>query len=120
MVPRDSNHIVADWASRGFYAGMLEAGITILLYEASMIHAKTATVDGIWSTVGTANIDRLSLGFNYESNVVVVDRDFAARMEEIFAIDAEQSERVESPRWQDRHGLARMVERLLVPLRPLL
>ncbi|MFB1426779.1 phosphatidylserine/phosphatidylglycerophosphate/cardiolipin synthase family protein [Micrococcus endophyticus] len=120
MVPLDSNHIVADWASRGFYAEMLEAGITILLYKASMIHAKTATVDGIWSTVGTANIDRLSLGFNYESNVVVVDRDFAARMEEIFAIDAEQSERVESPRWQDRHGVARMVERLLVPLRPLL
>lgn len=120
MVPQDSNHIVADWASRGFFGPMLEAGITILLYKASMIHAKTATVDGIWSTVGSANIDRLSLGFNYESNVVVVDRDFAARMEEIFARDAEQSERIDTPRWEDRHGFARVVETLLVPLRPLL
>lgn len=120
MVPEESNHIVADWASRGYFAAMLEAGITILLYKASMIHAKTATVDGIWSTVGSANIDRLSLGFNYESNVVVVDRDFAARMEEIFALDAQQSERIDSPRWEDRHGLARVVETLLVPLRPLL
>ncbi|KFC51810.1 hypothetical protein GY12_18720 [Micrococcus luteus] len=99
---------------------MLEAGITILLYKASMIHAKTATVDGVWSTVGSANIDRLSLGYNYESNVVVVDRDFAARMEEIFALDAQQAVRIDTPRWEDRHGLARVVEALLVPLRPLL
>ena len=120
MVPEDSNHIVADWASRGFFGKMLEAGITILLYRASMIHAKTATVDGIWSTVGSANVDRLSLGFNYESNVVVVDRDFAARMEEIFALDAQRAVRIDTPRWEDRHGLARVVEALLVPLRPLL
>ena len=120
MVPEDSNHIVADWASRGFFGKMLEAGITILLYRASMIHAKTATVDGIWSTVGSANVDRLSLGFNYESNVVVVDRDFAARMEEIFALDAQRAVRIDTPRWKDRHRLARVVEALLVPLRPLL
>ncbi|MDO5633590.1 MAG: phosphatidylserine/phosphatidylglycerophosphate/cardiolipin synthase family protein [Micrococcus sp.] len=120
MVPKDSNHIVADWVSRGFYAQMLESGITILLYEASMIHAKTATIDGEWSTVGTANIDRLSLGFNYETNLVVVDRDFAARMEEIFTSDAGHSQKITTPRWEDRHGLARVVETLLVPLRPLL
>ncbi|CAM3795168.1 phosphatidylserine/phosphatidylglycerophosphate/cardiolipin synthase family protein [Micrococcus flavus] len=120
MVPKDSNHVVSDWVSRGFYTEMLEAGITILLYAGGMIHAKTATVDGVWSTVGTANIDRLSLSFNYETNVVVVDPDFAARMEEIFRADAQHAERVESPRWGDRHGLARVVETLLVPLRPLL
>ncbi|MFP3340635.1 phosphatidylserine/phosphatidylglycerophosphate/cardiolipin synthase family protein, partial [Micrococcus sp. SIMBA_131] len=51
-VPEDSNHSVADWASRGFFGKMLEAVITILLYSASIIHAKTATVGGIWSTVG--------------------------------------------------------------------
>lgn len=120
MLPKDSNHVVADWVSRGFYAEMLEAGITILLYKASMIHAKTATVDGIWSTVGTANIDRLSLGFNYETNLSVVSADFAARMEEVFAADAAHCDAVTSPRWRDRHGMARVVETLLKPLRPLL
>ena len=120
MVPKDSNHIVADWVSRGFYAELLEAGITILLYKACMIHAKTATVDGQWSTVGTANIDRLSLGYNYETNIGVLDPEFAAQMERIFAADARHCERVDHPRWEDRHGLARVIETLLRPLRPLL
>nr|WP_278259694.1 phospholipase D-like domain-containing protein [Nocardioides convexus] len=42
-----------------------------------MVHAKTATVDGNWSTVGTANIDRLSLSGNFEINVEVIDEEFA-------------------------------------------
>lgn len=120
LVPKDSNHVVADWVSRGFYSEMLDAGITILLYAAGMIHAKTATIDGRWATVGTANIDRLSLSFNYETNVSVVDRDFAARMEDVFRADAAWSERIHPPRWKGRHGLARVVEKLLVPLRPLM
>ena len=120
MIPKDSNHVVADWVSRGFYAEMLDAGITVVLYAAGMIHAKTATIDGEWSTVGTANIDRLSLSFNYETNLSVVDRDFAARMEEIFAADSAVSEVLTGARWKDRHGMARVVETLMRPLRPLL
>jgi len=120
MLPKDSNHVVADWVSRGFFGEMLDAGVTILLYKASMIHAKTATVDGVWATVGTANIDRLSLGFNYETNLSVVGEDFAARMEEVFASDAAHCDVVTSPAWAGRHGMARVIETALVPLRPLL
>lgn len=120
MVPKDSNHIVADWASRGFTAEMLEAGITVLLYRAGMIHAKTATIDGEWSTVGTANIDRLSLGYNYETNLEVVDPDFAARMEEIFASDRAHCDAVDPHRWRERHKGSQVIETLIAPLRPLL
>ena len=120
MVPKDSNHILADWVSRGFYGQLLEAGVTILLYAAAMIHAKTATIDGVWSTVGTANLDRLSLSFNYETNVEIVNEDFAAQMEKIFRADMEHCETLTSPRWRDRHPMARVAEVLLVPLRPLL
>ena len=49
-----------------------------------MVHAKTATIDGTWSTVGTANIDRLSLQGNYEINVEVIDAALAEQLEEIF------------------------------------
>lgn len=120
MVPKDSNHILADWVSRGFYGEMLDSGISILLYAACMIHAKTATIDGIWSTVGTANIDRLSLSFNYETNVEIIDPAFAAEMEKVFRADSEHCEELTSPRWRDRHPMARVAEVLLVPLRPLL
>ncbi|WP_016997606.1 phosphatidylserine/phosphatidylglycerophosphate/cardiolipin synthase family protein [Kocuria atrinae] len=120
MVPKDSNHILADWVSRGFYGQLLDAGVTILLYAASMIHAKTATIDGEWSTVGTANIDRLSLSFNYETNVEIVDPDFAAEMEKVFKADTEHCEILSSPRWRDRHPMARFAETVLIPLRPIL
>lgn len=120
MVPKESNHVVADWASRGFYGQLLEAGITLLLYSSSMMHAKTATIDGEWSTIGTANIDRLSLSFSYETNVEVIDRGFAAEMEEVFAADAQHCEVLTSPQWRDRHPMARVAEAALVPLRPLL
>ena len=120
MVPKDSNHILADWVSRGFYGQLLEGGVTILLYAACMIHAKTATIDGEWSTVGTANIDRLSLSFNYETNVEIVDPDFAAEMEKVFLADYEHCEELSSPQWRDRHPMARVAETILVPLRPFL
>nr|WP_314316036.1 phospholipase D-like domain-containing protein [Kocuria rhizophila] len=120
MVPKDSNHILADWVSRGFYGQLLRGGVTILLYAASMIHSKTATIDGEWSTVGTANLDRLSLSFNYETNVEIVDPDFAAQMEKVFLADSEHCEELTSPRWRERHPMARVAEVLLVPLRPLL
>ncbi|APX32034.1 cardiolipin synthase B [Brachybacterium sp. P6-10-X1] len=120
MLPKDSNHVVADWVSRGFYGQMLDAGITILLYSAAMIHAKTATVDGYWSTVGTANLDRLSLSFNYETNVAISDQGFATEIEKIFVADSEHCEELTSPRWRDRHPMARVAEAILAPLGPLL
>ncbi|MHA7220705.1 phospholipase D-like domain-containing protein, partial [Arthrobacter sp. MDT1-48-3] len=120
IVPQDSNHILADWLSRGFYSSLLEAGITVLQYRNAMIHAKTATIDGQWSIVGTANIDRLSLRFNYETNLEIQDEGFAADMEKIFAIDRDNSTRVELEEWTKRHPAARFAETVLVPLRPLL
>jgi cardiolipin synthase A/B len=61
IVPRVSNHVVTDWLSRGFYGDLLRAGVEIHRYVDHMVHAKTATIDGEWTTIGTANIDRLSL-----------------------------------------------------------
>lgn len=120
IVPENSNHILADWLSRGFYSSLLREGITVLRYRDAMIHAKTATIDGQWSIVGTANIDRLSLRFNYETNLEIQDEGFAADMEHIFATDRDNSTRVELEEWSNRHPAARFAEAVLVPLRPLL
>ena len=64
---------MADWLSRGYYGEMLAAGVRIFRFQGAMVHAKTSTIDGRWSTVGTANIDRLSMTGNYEVNVEFVD-----------------------------------------------
>jgi cardiolipin synthase len=85
-----------------------------------MIHAKTATIDGAWSTVGTANLDRLSLAGNYEINVELYDADFAADMEHVFSIDLTNAFELTLERWQGRSRLLWASEKILSPLRPLL
>jgi cardiolipin synthase len=85
-----------------------------------MVHAKTATIDGQWSTIGTANIDRLSLLGNYEINMEAFNRDVATQMEEIFAIDSTNTVELTLEGWERRHAMVKFSEAVLTPLRPLL
>jgi cardiolipin synthase A/B len=120
LIPEASNHVLADWLSRGFYTALLRAGVRILLYQNAMIHAKTATVDGEWSIVGTANLDRLSLTGNYEIGVEIFDTDLAGDLEQIFRVDSSNTRVLTLEEWGSRHIAARFSEAVLAPLRPLL
>ncbi|GAA2098144.1 phospholipase D-like domain-containing protein [Microlunatus panaciterrae] len=120
IVPAESNHIVADWLSRGYYSQLLRGGIRLFLYQGAMVHAKTATIDGQWSTIGTANIDRLSLTGNYEINMEVFDRDVARQMEHIFEVDLSNTIELTLEKWHARHAMVKFSETVLTPLRPLL
>jgi cardiolipin synthase A/B len=120
LLPLKSNHIVADWISRGYFSQLLEAGVRVLRYRDAMVHAKTATVDGTWSTVGTANIDRLSLQGNYEINVEVIDESLAKALEEIFILDEANCLPLTRGEWEARDLHRKFTEYVLAPLRPLL
>lgn len=119
LLPHRSNHVTADWLARRHFHELLRAGVRIFWYKHIMIHSKTATMDGIWSTVGTANIDRLSLLGNYETNLEVYDERFAAQMESMFALDKTNAEELTLEEWESRPLLARFVEQALASLRPL-
>ncbi len=120
LLPLKSNHIVADWISRGYYSQLLAAGVRILRYRDAMVHAKTSTIDGQWTTVGTANVDRLSLTGNYEINVELIDDKMAALMEKIFAIDESNCLEITREEWEARDLHRKFTEFVLAPLRPLL
>lgn len=120
LLPLKSNHIVADWISRGYFTQLLDSGVRIFRYKDAMVHAKTATVDGTWTTVGTANIDRLSLQGNYEINVEVIDEQLAKRLEEVFATDESNCLELTSGEWEARDLHRKFTEYFLAPLRPLL
>ncbi len=120
LLPHKSNHIVPDWISRGYYAQFLSGGIRIFRYQNAMVHAKTATIDGRWTTVGTANIDRLSLTGNYEVNVEIIDEDMAAAMERIFELDLSNCIELTADEWQSREWHRKFTEMVLGPLGPLL
>jgi cardiolipin synthase A/B len=120
LVPLKSNHIVADWISRGYFSQLLAAGVRIFRFRDAMVHAKTSTVDGTWSTVGTANVDRLSLQGNYEINVEVIDEALAKALEEIYAVDESNSLELTRSEWEARDLHRKFTEFVLAPLRPLL
>jgi cardiolipin synthase len=120
IVPEESNHIVADWLSRGFYSQLLRGGVRLFLYQGAMVHAKTACIDGQWSTIGTANIDRLSLQGNYEINIEVFSEPVARQLEEVFAMDAGNSRELTLDEWHSRPAMVKFSESVLTPFRPLL
>ncbi len=68
------------YASRALYGTLLEAGIEIHEYHKSFLHAKVAVIDGTWATVGSSNIDPLSLLLAREANVMVDDARFAGQL----------------------------------------
>jgi cardiolipin synthase len=120
LIPAKSNHVVADWISRGYFSQLLRSGVRIVRYRDAMVHAKTATIDGRWSTVGTANVDRLSLQGNFEINVEIIDPGLATSLEEIFRLDESNSLELTRAEWEARDIYRRFTEFVLTPLRPLL
>ncbi|MFK5584497.1 phospholipase D-like domain-containing protein [Serinicoccus sp. LYQ131] len=119
VMPERSNHVVADVVARSYYTTLLEGGVRLFLYQDVMVHAKTMTVDGEWATIGTANIDRLSMLGNYEINLEIVDRAQAAQMEQIFRTDLGYCRELTLGEWEERGLHHRVVERFLQPLQVL-
>jgi cardiolipin synthase len=78
-----------------------------------MLHAKTMTVDGVWSAVGSANFDNRSFQLNDEATLCVTSEAFAERLTEQFERDLEVSERIAPGRWQRRGPLQRASESVL-------
>ena len=117
LVPWVSNHIVADWASHAYFTECLRSGVRIFGYQNAMIHAKTCTVDGQATTIGTANIDRLSSVGNYEINTVIASPTVAAQMESIFETDKTNAFELTLEQWQSRPWYVKASERLIKPLR---
>jgi cardiolipin synthase len=116
MIPWTSNHIVVDWLTRGYLTECLQAGIRVFGYR-HMLHAKTCTVDGQWSTIGTANLDRLSSVGNYEINVEVYSEKLAQQMEELFERDISNAFELTLDEWAHRSWYMKLSELILTPLR---
>ncbi len=75
-----ADYRAAAWAAQALYRELLDAGVDIHEYQRAFLHGKVAVVDGVWATVGSSNIDPLSLLVNREANVVVHDAAFAATL----------------------------------------
>jgi cardiolipin synthase A/B len=89
-------------AGRAAYDQLIEAGIEIYEYCPTMLHAKTLTVDEIWSSVGSVNFDNRSFQLHDEVTLCVQSERFAGELHEVFERDLEASERIDPDHWSDR------------------
>lgn len=110
MLPSRSNVPPVYFAGRFHYQELLDAGVDIYEREHAWLHAKTAVIDGVWSTVGTTNLDRRSFLFNHEVNAIVLGADFGERMAALFEQDEAHSHRIVLDEWQRRPISARCLE----------
>ena len=91
LLPRTSDIPIVRSLSRTGYRTLLEEGVRIFEWNGSMLHAKTAVVDGRWARVGSTNLNLASWIGNYELDVVVEDEPFARMMEETYRMDLDHS-----------------------------
>jgi cardiolipin synthase len=76
------------------------------------MHAKTAVIDGVWSTVGSTNLDWRSFLHNQEVNAVVLGTEFGDRMRAAFLRDVAKSEQIALEEWRDRSIGVQLKEKL--------
>ena len=110
VLPGVSDHGLVMHAGRAFYEPLLAGGVRIFQLQVAVLHAKTAVIDGAWSTIGSANIDRRSFIHNYELNIVVIDPAFGRDMEAAFNEDLRSSKEVTLEEWRGRPWSDRIKE----------
>lgn len=117
LVPYASDWHVADLVAQSTFGRLLRAGIRVFRLG-RFIHAKTAVIDGMWTTVGSCNLDYMSLWLNYELNIVSIDQNFANSFEDQFRWDCTEAVELDLENWERRSIFQRFLEKCAFPLRP--
>jgi cardiolipin synthase A/B len=120
LLPSQSDEPFIVSAQRLHYHGLLKAGVKIYEWSGKMLHAKTATIDGVWSTVGTSNLDWWSIARDNEVNAIILGHKFGDEMDLMFKNDLEDSEQIDLARWEQRSWLERFREMFAELIEPLL
>lgn len=102
ILPARSDWAVTYYAGRFHYSRLLRAGVKLYERRSAVLHAKTAVIDGVWSSVGSTNMDLWSFLRNDEVNAVILGRDFAGQMEDMFQRDLDDSDAISLDKWECR------------------
>jgi cardiolipin synthase len=100
--------------SHSYYERLLEAGVHIYEYQPTMMHTKGVVVDGMWSVVGSANMDIRSKELNSENVLGILDEGFGRQMEETFFADLKLSQEIKLEEWRRRGWWEKTKERVAV------
>ena len=102
LLPGRTDSALVFNAGRSYYTELLESGVKIYERNNALLHAKTAVIDGVWSTVGSTNLDWRSFLHNQEVNAVVLGAEFGQRMRAAFEADLAESTPIALAEWRRR------------------
>ena len=102
ILPSKSDSWPVFYAGRSYYSELLDAGVKIYERRDALLHAKTALIDGVWSTVGSTNLDWRSFLHNEEVNAIILGQEFGAQMRAAFETDLASSRRITPEEWAQR------------------
>jgi cardiolipin synthase len=110
ILPGRSDSPATYYAGRSHFSALLDAGVKIYERRGPLLHAKTAIVDGVWSCVGSSNLDWRSALDNDEVNAVILGHEFGQQMQAAFAADMVASDAIDLASWNRRPVLPRLKE----------
>jgi len=110
VLPGNTDASLTLSAGRYHYSDLLKSGVKLYERRDVLLHAKTAVIDNVWSTVGSTNMDFWSFSSNDEVNAVILSKGFASEMERMFAADIAASHEIRLEEWERRSLLPRIQE----------
>jgi cardiolipin synthase len=110
ILPGATDRSLALYAGQYYYSDLLKSGVKLYKRRNVLLHAKTLVIDGVWSTVGSTNMEWWSFSTNDEVNAVILSREFAADMEKMFAEDLAESDQIRWEEWKKRPLLIKIRE----------
>jgi cardiolipin synthase len=102
ILPSHTDFWAVFHAGRAHYTDLLEGGVQIYERQGPLLHSKTALIDGVWSCVGSTNLDWRSFLHNNEIDAVVLGEEFAGQMRAMFDRDLSKSKQVRLEEWKRR------------------
>ena len=102
ILPGTTDRSLALYAGQYYYSDLLKSGVKLYKRRNVLLHAKTLVIDGVWSTVGSTNMEWWSFSTNDEVNAVILSPEFATEMETMFAEDLAESDEIRWEEWKKR------------------
>ncbi|PNS02136.1 cardiolipin synthase [Petrotoga miotherma DSM 10691] len=111
LFPGKMDHFLVYFASRTYLEEIIKYGVEVYFYRKDrFIHSKFVSIDGLISTVGTANIDIRSFELNYEANLLIYDREKTQQIEDIFLEDLKISSHISQDYFNNQPFLIKFTE----------
>ena len=110
LLPSDSDSKMALAVGRSHYGYLLEAGVKIYEVQNEVLHSKTASIDGVWTAIGSSNFDPRSVVFNDEVDAIVLGSSTANGYEQMFQADLSRARQIDRQAWRTRPLGQRLLE----------